>query len=84
MKVPVMDNDIRWRSVATIVEYGLGNHDGIDMYCCEQAALEVDTLSEEDWDELQTVHPIISAIDITGYQDLGSVQTVDETQSIKE
>ena len=80
VKVPVMDNDTRWGSV----EYRLENRDGIDMYCCEQAALEADTLSEEDWDELQTVHPTISAIDITGYQDLGSVQTVDETRSIEE
>jgi hypothetical protein len=67
VKVPVMDNDTRWGSVATMVEYGLENHDGIDMYCREQAALEVDTLSEEDWDELQMVHPTISVIDITGY-----------------
>ena len=84
VKVPVMDNDTRWGSVATMVEYGLENRDGIDMYCCEQAALEADTLSEEDWDELQTVHPTISVIDITGYQDLGSVQRVDETRSIEE
>ena len=73
MKVRVMDNDIRWRSVATIVEYGLGNHDGIDMYCCEPPTLEADTLLEEDWEELHMVQPIISVIDITGYQDLGSI-----------
>ena len=67
VKIPVMDNDTRWGSVASMVEYGLENRDGIDMYCCEQVALEVDTMSEEDWDELQTVHPTISTIDITGY-----------------
>ena len=39
VKVPVMDNDTRWGSVATMVEYGLENSDGIDMYCCEQVAL---------------------------------------------
>jgi hypothetical protein len=75
-----MDNDTRWGSVATMVEYGLENRDGIDMYCCEQTALEADMLSEEEWVELQTVHPAISTIDITGYQDLGSIQKVDETQ----
>jgi hypothetical protein len=30
------------------------------------------------------VHPAISTIDITGYQDLGSIQKVDETQAIEE
>jgi len=84
VKVPVMDNDTRWGSMATMVEYGLENRDGIDMYCCEQAALDADTLSEEDWVELQTVHPALSTIDITGYQDLGSVQKVDETWAIQE
>jgi hypothetical protein len=48
VKVPVMDNDTRWGSVATMVEYGLENCDGIDMYCCEQTALEADMLSEEE------------------------------------
>jgi len=84
VKVPVMDNDTRWSSVATMVEYGLENRDGIDMYCCEQTALEADTLSDEDWNELQTVHPTINTIDNTGYQDLGTIQTVDETRSIEE
>jgi hypothetical protein len=84
VKVPVMDNNTRWGSVATMVEYRLENRDGIDMYSCEQAALEVDTLSEEDRDELQMVHPTISTIDITGYQDPGSIQTADETRSIEE
>src|SRR5579859_4422054 len=85
VKVPVMDNDTRWGSVATMVEYGLENRDGIDIYCREQTALEADMLSEEDWVELQTVRPsTIGMIDITGYQDLSSVQKVDETWSIKE
>jgi hypothetical protein len=35
-----------------MVEYGLENRDGIDMYCCEQTALEADMLSEEEWVEL--------------------------------
>ena len=49
-----------------MVEYGLENRDGIDMYCCEQVALQVDVLSEEDWVELQMVHlhPTIRVIDI--------------------
>ena len=84
VKVPVMDNDTRWGSVATMVEYGLENRDGIDMYCCEQMALAADTLFDEDWTELQTVHSTVNVIDNVGYQDLGAVQTVDETQSVEE
>jgi len=84
VKVPCMDNDTRWGSVATMVEYGLENRDGINMYCREQTALEEDKLSEEDWIELQMVYPTISVIDIAGYQDLGSFQEVDKTWSIKE
>jgi hypothetical protein len=55
VRVPVMDNDTRWGSVATMVEYGLENKDAIAMYCREQTALGEDTLSDEDWIELQTV-----------------------------
>jgi hypothetical protein len=64
VKVPMMDNDTRWGSVATMVEYGLENRYGIDIYCCEQTALKADVLSEEDWIELQTVYPTVSMIDI--------------------
>jgi len=84
VKVPVMDNDTRWGSVATMVEYGLENRDGIDMYCCEQTALAADTLSDEDWTELQTVDSTVNVIDNTGYQDLGAIQTVDESRSVEE
>jgi len=42
-----------------MVEYGLENRDGIDMYCHEQTALEEDKLLEKDWVELQTVYPTI-------------------------
>jgi len=55
IKVPILDNDTRWGSVATMVEYGLENQDAIDMYCCEQTALSDDVLSQEEWIELQTV-----------------------------
>ena len=82
-KIPVMDNDTRWGSVAAMVEYGLEHCGGIDMYCHEQAALKTDILSEDDWAELQIVSSTISATDITGYKDLGSIQKVDETQAIK-
>ena len=67
VRIPVMDNDTRWGSVAAMVEYGLQYRDGIDMYCREQAALETDILSEEDWAELQIVSSTISSTDITGY-----------------
>src|SRR5947207_14417455 len=65
-KIPMRDNDTRWGSIATMVEYGLENRDEIDMYCCEQVALQMDVQSEEHWVELETVHlhPIIGMIDI--------------------
>jgi len=59
VKVPCMDNDTRWGSVSTMVEYGLKNRDGINMYCREQTALEDEMLSEEDWVELETVYPTL-------------------------
>jgi hypothetical protein len=57
IKVPVIDNDTRWGSVAEMVKYGLQNREGIEMYCAKVGAdLAEDSLREEDWQELQTVH----------------------------
>lgn len=49
IKVPIMDNDTQWGSVATMVEYGLDNREAIDMYCKEQSPLAEYALSKEDW-----------------------------------
>jgi len=63
MKVPIMDNDTQWGSIATMVEYGLEKQGEIDMYC-EQAALTENMLSKEDWIELQMVLPTMNATDV--------------------
>jgi hypothetical protein len=68
IKVPVMDNDTRWGSVATMVEYGLENQEAIDMYCGAQNALVDDILSDEDWVELQTVCTSLTSIDFVRSQ----------------
>ena len=80
IKVPVIDNDTRWGSVAAMVEYG----DAIGMYCHEQTALEDDMLSAEDWMELETVALIMKSIKITGHEDSCPIQKIDETWSIEE
>jgi hypothetical protein len=64
VKVPVMDNDTRWGSVAVMVEYGIDNKDAINMYCKEQTALAEDILSNEDWVELKTVTTFIIQLTI--------------------
>ena len=35
VKMPVMDNDTRWGSVAAMVDYGLQNREGIEVYYCK-------------------------------------------------
>jgi hypothetical protein len=78
-----MDNDTRWGSVAAMVEYGLENHDSIDMYCKEQSALADDTLNDEDWVELQTVFSTFKApTDFAGDEDSSPIQKIDETRTI--
>ena len=43
-------------SVAEMVKYGFQNREGIEMYCGKIGAdLAEDVLTEEDWQELQTV-----------------------------
>ena len=56
VKVPVMDNDTRWGSVAKMGKYGLQNREAIEIYCTKvEADLVEDVLTEADWQELQTV-----------------------------
>ena len=67
VKMPVMDNDTRWGSVAAMVDYGLQNREGIEVYCRKNMVdLAEDLLTDEDWFELKTVNisSIISIIDV--------------------
>jgi hypothetical protein len=84
VRVPVMDNDTRWGSVAMMVEYGLENRDAIDMYCCEQTALVEDMLSKEDWMELQTVPPPKESTNmLRGHEDSYPIQKIDKAWTIQ-
>lgn len=55
LKVPVMDNDIRWGSVMDMVDYALENRVHLDMYCRGIKELEDDRLTEQDWVDLDAV-----------------------------
>ena len=67
VKIPIMDNDTWWGSIAAMVDYGLKNREGIEVYCRKNTVdLADDILSVEDWIELKTVTTpsIISVIDV--------------------
>jgi hypothetical protein len=84
IKVPVMDNDTRWGSVATMIEYGLENQDAIDMYCREQSPLKDDALDEKDWKELQMVRTSMKSIHNAGNKDSRSLQNIDQARTSQE
>ena len=56
LRVPVMDNDMRWGSVMDMVEYTLENRVHLEVYCQGNEELEEDELTEQDWDDLNVVH----------------------------
>ena len=56
LRVPVMDNDMRWGSVMDMVEYILENCVHLEVYYRGNEELEEDELTEQDWDDLNVVH----------------------------
>ena len=56
LRVPVMDNDMRWGSVMDMVEYTLENCVYLEVYYRGNKELEEDELTEQDWDDLNAVH----------------------------
>ena len=56
LRVPVMDNDMRWGSVMDMVKYALENCVHLEVYCQGNEELEEDELTEQDWDDLNMVH----------------------------
>lgn len=56
LKVSVMNNNIRWRSVMDMIEYALENRIHLNMYCRDIKELDTNRLIEEDWIELKMIH----------------------------
>ena len=56
LRVPVMDNDMRWGSVMDMVKYALENRVHLKVYYQGNEEFEEEELTEQDWDDLNMVH----------------------------